>query len=570
MVGQPAGRPQREPGRRRAPPRAALQGLPRHGLAQRGRRAPRHRGPRRRARPVRARGRGDGVPAARPGRRGHRRARRRPAQRHELPRLRRRSRSSGATRSSCARPRPASARPIRGRRVSELLLRGGHVVTMDDAGSEHADGWVLVRDGLVAAVGGGAEPEVAASDRVDLGGALVTPGLVNTHHHLYQTLTRARAQDSTLFEWLVELYPVWAGLDAEAEYAAARTGLAELALSGCSTVFDHHYVFPRGRTGILEAELQAARELGLRFVASRGSMDLGEAAGRPAAGLARRDDRRDPGRHRARCRARRRRPAAGGRRAVLAVLGHARADGAVGGACAAPRPEAAHAPGRDRRGGRVLQRALRLHAGRVPGGRRLAGGRRLVRALRASARRRLPALRGPRRRHRPLPHVEPAPGRGLRAGARDARRGRGRRSRRRRHGLERARRSHARGQAGAARRARPRRSACDDGARRAAPRHARRRGRARARRHRLAPAREARRHRGLASRRPRVGGGRRRRPRRGARPLGARIASIGSTSAAPRSCATGTWCAPTRTRSPASSALRPSGSETQAPARVAT
>ena len=116
-------------------------------------------------------------------------------------------------------------------------------------------------------------------DRIDLDGAVVTPGLVNTHHHLYQTLTRARAHDSTLFEWLVELYPVWAGLDAEAEYAAARTGLAELALSGCSTVFDHHYVFPRGRTGILEAELQAARELGLRFVASRGSMDLGEAQG---------------------------------------------------------------------------------------------------------------------------------------------------------------------------------------------------------------------------------------------------------------------------------------------------
>jgi cytosine/adenosine deaminase-related metal-dependent hydrolase len=109
---------------------------------------------------------------------------------------------------------------------------------MDDAESEHPDGWVLVRDGLIAAVGGGEEP--AAEDRLDLGGALVTPGLVNTHHHLYQTLTRARAQESTLFEWLVELYPVWAGLDAEAEYAAARTGLAELALSGCSTVFDHH------------------------------------------------------------------------------------------------------------------------------------------------------------------------------------------------------------------------------------------------------------------------------------------------------------------------------------------
>ena len=161
--------------------------------------------------------------------------------------------------------------------MSELLLRGGHVVTMDDHGSEHPDGWVLVRDGLVTEVGGGTEP--SCEDRLDLGGALVTPGLVNTHHHLYQTLTRARAQDSTLFEWLVELYPVWAGLDAEAEYAAARTGLAELALSGCSTVFDHHYVFPRGRSGILEAELQAARELGLRFVASRGSMDLGASQG---------------------------------------------------------------------------------------------------------------------------------------------------------------------------------------------------------------------------------------------------------------------------------------------------
>ena len=161
--------------------------------------------------------------------------------------------------------------------MSELLLRGGHVVTMDDAESEHPGGWVLVRDGLIAAVGSGEEPE--SEEKLDLGGALVTPGLVNTHHHLYQTLTRARAQDSTLFEWLVELYPVWARLDAEAEYAAARTGLAELARSGCSTVFDHHYVFPRGRSGILEAELQAASELGLRFVASRGSMDLGASHG---------------------------------------------------------------------------------------------------------------------------------------------------------------------------------------------------------------------------------------------------------------------------------------------------
>ncbi|HUH15380.1 MAG TPA: 8-oxoguanine deaminase [Gaiellaceae bacterium] len=157
------------------------------------------------------------------------------------------------------------------------LLADAHVLTLDDAGTEHERGWILVENGLVAAVGAGEEPE--ADERTSLGGAVVTPGLVNTHHHLYQTLTRARAQQGTLFEWLVELYPTWAGIDAEAEYAAARTGIAELMLSGCTTVFDHHYVFPRGRTGFVEAEVQAARELGCRIVASRGSMDLGVSDG---------------------------------------------------------------------------------------------------------------------------------------------------------------------------------------------------------------------------------------------------------------------------------------------------
>ena len=157
------------------------------------------------------------------------------------------------------------------------LLAKAHVVTMDDAGTEFADGWILIEDGLIRAVGGGAEPE--AAERIDLDGAVATPALVNTHHHLYQTLTRARAPQGTLFEWLVELYPTWARLDAEAEYAAARTGLAELALSGCGTVFDHHYVFPHGEQGLIEAEVQAAQELGVRLVASRGSMDLGESDG---------------------------------------------------------------------------------------------------------------------------------------------------------------------------------------------------------------------------------------------------------------------------------------------------
>jgi cytosine/adenosine deaminase-related metal-dependent hydrolase len=151
------------------------------------------------------------------------------------------------------------------------------IATCDDAGTEHESGWLLVEDGAIVAVGTGFEPE--ADERIDLSGTVVTPGLVNTHHHLYQTLTRARAQEADLFSWLRELYPVWSRIDEEAEYAAARTGLAELALSGCTTVFDHHYVFPRGRAGLVEAEVRAAREIGVRIVASRGSMDLGESDG---------------------------------------------------------------------------------------------------------------------------------------------------------------------------------------------------------------------------------------------------------------------------------------------------
>jgi cytosine/adenosine deaminase-related metal-dependent hydrolase len=157
------------------------------------------------------------------------------------------------------------------------LFANAYVVVMDDAGTEHQQGWVLTEDGFVVETGGGEEPE--AEERVDLGGAVVTPGLVNTHHHLYQTLTRARAQQADLFTWLQTLYPVWAQLDEDAEYAAASTGLAELALSGCSTVFDHHYVFPRGSGDLLHAEVEAARSLGVRIVASRGSMDLGQSDG---------------------------------------------------------------------------------------------------------------------------------------------------------------------------------------------------------------------------------------------------------------------------------------------------
>jgi cytosine/adenosine deaminase-related metal-dependent hydrolase len=154
-----------------------------------------------------------------------------------------------------------------------MILGNAWVVTMD--GDEHTRGWISYEDGVITGVGAG-DPD---GDYDDLGGAVVTPGFVNTHHHLYQTLTRARAQEADLFTWLKTLYPVWARLDDELEYAAARCGLAELALAGCTTVFDHHYVFPRGVSGLVEAELRAAQELGVRFVAARGSMDLGESDG---------------------------------------------------------------------------------------------------------------------------------------------------------------------------------------------------------------------------------------------------------------------------------------------------
>src|SRR5262249_13274298 len=171
------------------------------------------------------------------------------------------------------RPGTRRRRPLRAgsARGGMSVLANAHVVTMDDAGTEIAGGWIRLEDGFVAEVGAGEPPEPGD----DLHGAVVTPALINTHHHLFQTLTRARAQEADLFTWLKELYPVWARLDAEAEYAAARTGLAELALSGCGTVFDHHYVFPRGEDGLIEAELEAAQELGVRIAASRGGSDGG-------------------------------------------------------------------------------------------------------------------------------------------------------------------------------------------------------------------------------------------------------------------------------------------------------
>lgn len=166
--------------------------------------------------------------------------------------------------------------------MSRLLISGcDAVVTMDDAGTELPGGSILVEDGVVSWVGAGSPPAdlVADAEVLDGCGCVAIPGLVNTHHHLYQVLTRARAQQDNLFGWLTELYPVWAGLDAEWVRVAAATGLAELALSGCSTSTDHHYVFPACAGDLLEAEIAAARAVGLRFHPCRGSMDLGASNG---------------------------------------------------------------------------------------------------------------------------------------------------------------------------------------------------------------------------------------------------------------------------------------------------
>lgn len=152
------------------------------------------------------------------------------------------------------------------------------VVTMDDVGTELAGGSILIEDGIIAWVGSGAPP-ADPDERIDGRGTIAIPGLVNTHHHLFQTLTRAWSRDVGLFAWLTALYPVWARVDETWERAASMVGLAQLALSGCSTTTDHHYVHPAGAGDLLEVEVASARELGLRFHPCRGSMDLGERDG---------------------------------------------------------------------------------------------------------------------------------------------------------------------------------------------------------------------------------------------------------------------------------------------------
>ena len=164
--------------------------------------------------------------------------------------------------------------------MTTLLVKKAHIlVTMDSHRREIQDGGLFVKDGFIEQVGPSSELPEQADQVLDLSGHILLPGLINTHHHFYQTLTRVvpDAQNVNLFHWLKTLYPIWARMKPEDIRISTRTALAELALSGCTTASDHLYLFPNGSR--LDDEIQAAREMGLRLHASRGSMSLGESKG---------------------------------------------------------------------------------------------------------------------------------------------------------------------------------------------------------------------------------------------------------------------------------------------------
>ena len=164
--------------------------------------------------------------------------------------------------------------------MATLLIRGATLlVTMDAQRREIVDGAVFVRDGVIEAVGASVQLPQTADEVIDARGHVVIPGLVNTHHHFYQTLTRAvpAAQDAELFTWLKTLYPIWAKLTPEMAYVSTQTAMAELLLSGCTTSSDHLYLFPNGTQ--LDDTIEAAREIGMRFHAARGAMSVGESKG---------------------------------------------------------------------------------------------------------------------------------------------------------------------------------------------------------------------------------------------------------------------------------------------------
>ena len=164
--------------------------------------------------------------------------------------------------------------------TARTVIEGCAIATVDRDRREIADGHLVLDNGRIAAVEPGPAPMFADPvDRLDGRGLLATPALINCHHHFYQFATRGLAQQATLFEWLEALYPVWARIDEATVAAAARVALATLATSGCGTSTDHHYIFPPECGDLLAVEVEAAREIGLRFHPCRGSMDLGRRDG---------------------------------------------------------------------------------------------------------------------------------------------------------------------------------------------------------------------------------------------------------------------------------------------------
>lgn len=166
-------------------------------------------------------------------------------------------------------------------KVDLVVARAALLATMDDARRELPGGWVAITDGVVVGVGDASTPPPEATRTIDASGCLVTPGFVNTHHHIYQNLTRAYrpATSGTLFPWLQTLYPLWSRIDEESVHVSAWVGFAELALGGCTTTMDHLYVHPAGGGDLITAEIAAARDIGMRFHATRGSMSLSEKDG---------------------------------------------------------------------------------------------------------------------------------------------------------------------------------------------------------------------------------------------------------------------------------------------------
>ncbi|MER6332385.1 8-oxoguanine deaminase [Streptomyces sp. NPDC014983] len=165
--------------------------------------------------------------------------------------------------------------------AQRIVIENCSIATVDADDTEYASGYLVLAGNRIEALGAGAAPEGLTDvvRRIDATGHLATPGLVNTHHHFYQWITRGLATDHNLFDWLVALYPIWARIDEPMAYAAARGSLAMMARGGVTTAMDHHYVYPRGTGDLSGAIIRAARETGVRFTLARGSMDRGEKDG---------------------------------------------------------------------------------------------------------------------------------------------------------------------------------------------------------------------------------------------------------------------------------------------------